>query len=97
MIPARGDSVARELFILEVDTWTVGETTKFRKVGTPTTVLDQVGKTGQSATDEIDPSVPPATKKRTDGFTLYCDEDIDFGGDSAAPWPLDYFLLAIGF
>jgi hypothetical protein len=79
--------VARELFILEVDAWTVGETTKFRKVGTPTTVLDQVGKTGQSA----------ATKKRTDGFTLHCDEDIDFGGDSAAPWPLDYFLLAVGF
>jgi hypothetical protein len=89
--------VARELFILEVDTWTVGETTKFRKVGAPTAVLDQVGKTGQSATDDLDPSVPPVTKKRTDGFTLYCDEDIDFGGDSAAPWPLDYFLLAIGF
>jgi hypothetical protein len=31
------------------------------------------------------------------GFTLYSDEEVAFGGDGSAPWPLEYFLLAFGF
>ncbi len=31
------------------------------------------------------------------GFTLVCDEAERGGGDSAAPSPLSYFTLAIGF
>jgi hypothetical protein len=89
--------MARELFILEVDTWTVGDTSKFRKLGTPINVLDQVGKTGESADADLDAKSGLALTRRTDGFTLESDEDVEFGGDSAAPWPLDYFLLAVGF
>jgi hypothetical protein len=31
------------------------------------------------------------------GFTVYCDEEVPFGGDGSAPWPLEYFLLSFGF
>lgn len=34
---------------------------------------------------------------RDGGFTLYSDEEIPFGGEGTAPWPLEYLLLSVGF
>jgi uncharacterized OsmC-like protein len=31
------------------------------------------------------------------GFTVYCDEGANVGGDNTAPPPLAYFCLALGF
>lgn len=31
------------------------------------------------------------------GFTVYCDEGVNVGGDNTAPPPLAYFCLALGF
>jgi hypothetical protein len=47
------------------------------------TVGDRFRKVGQTFSDG--------------GFTLYSDEEVAFGGDGTAPWPLEYFLLAFGF
>lgn len=48
-----------------------------------TTVGDRFRKVGQTFEDG--------------GFTLYSDEEVAFGGNGTAPWPLEYFLLAFGF
>jgi hypothetical protein len=31
------------------------------------------------------------------GFTVYCDEGGNIGGDNTAPPPLAYFALSVGF
>jgi hypothetical protein len=31
------------------------------------------------------------------GFTLESDEEVAFGGEGTAPWPIEYFLLGLGF
>lgn len=47
------------------------------------TVNDRFKKTGQTHKDG--------------GFTLHSDEEVAFGGDGTAPWPIEYFLLGLGF
>jgi hypothetical protein len=47
------------------------------------TIGDKFRKVGQTHTDG--------------GFTVYSDEEVPFGGEGTAPWPLDYFLLSFGF
>jgi hypothetical protein len=47
------------------------------------TVNDRFRKAGQTYKDG--------------GFTLYSDEEVAFGGDGTAPWPIEYFLLGLGF
>ena len=47
------------------------------------TIGDKFRKVGQTQTDG--------------GFTVYSDEEVPFGGEVTAPWPLDYLLLSYGF
>jgi uncharacterized OsmC-like protein len=48
-----------------------------------TSIGDKMRKVGETETDG--------------GHTVYSDEEVPFGGEGSAPWPLDYLLLSLGF
>ena len=53
----------------------------------------------RSITIEADTATLERQRKegQSRGFTVYCDEPEQIGGDNTAPPPLSYFTMALGF